>query len=304
MSRFRRRGRDDETPDDATDAVDEETSQDDSEAEDSRDASSAPGRRTEGPWDVSEVDDPADGRVSLGALWIPGRPGLEVRVEADPTTNVVIAVVLVMGTSALQVQPFAAPRSEGIWTDVRTEIKAGITKDGGTADEVEGPFGPELRTNLQVKGPDGRSAGAARPVHRCRRAALVPARRADRRRRRLRRGGRRAAGRVPRRGRRARCRTRWRRVTRSRSGCRRRSPRRTEAGPRRRLAAPVRARTGDHRDPLRPRAGRLTYAAGMSAHSPGVVRRTLSRLATSAKEHEAAELREGCVDAGPPWWPT
>ena len=36
----------------------------------------------------------------------------------------------------------------------------------------------------------------------------------------------------------------------------------------------------------------------MSAHSPGVVRRTLSRLATSAKEHEAAELREGCVHAG------
>ena len=36
----------------------------------------------------------------------------------------------------------------------------------------------------------------------------------------------------------------------------------------------------------------------MSAHSPGVLRRTLSRLATSAKEHEAAELREGCADAG------
>lgn len=113
------------------------------------------GPRSDGPWDVSEVDDPADGRVSLGALWIPGRPGLEVRLEADPTTNVVSAVVLVVGASALQIQPFAAPRSEGIWTGVRTEIKAGITKEGGTADEVTGPFGPELRTNLQVKGPDG-----------------------------------------------------------------------------------------------------------------------------------------------------
>ena len=36
----------------------------------------------------------------------------------------------------------------------------------------------------------------------------------------------------------------------------------------------------------------------MSAHSPGVVRRTLSRLATSAKEHEAAELQKGCVEVG------
>jgi hypothetical protein len=149
VSRFRRRGRDDETPDETVDeATDEETTPA---------APSTSGWRSKGPWDVSEVDDPADGRVSLGALWIPGRPGLELRVEADPTTNVVIAVVLVMGTSALQVQPFAAPRSEGIWTDVRTEIKAGITREGGTADEVEGPFGPELRTNLQVKGPDGKS---------------------------------------------------------------------------------------------------------------------------------------------------
>jgi hypothetical protein len=36
----------------------------------------------------------------------------------------------------------------------------------------------------------------------------------------------------------------------------------------------------------------------MSEHTPGVVRRTLSRLASSAKEHEAAELREGCVEMG------
>jgi hypothetical protein len=127
---------------------------DDHEGNDAGAATTA-GLRRDGPWDVSEVDDPADGRVSLGALWIPGRPGLELQVEADPSTDVVIAVVLVLGGSALQVAPFAAPRSEGIWADVRTEIKAGITKDGGTADDVEGPFGPELRTNVQVKDPDG-----------------------------------------------------------------------------------------------------------------------------------------------------
>ena len=149
MSRFRRRGRDEESPDEA-EFVDETTGTDD-------DGDEADGLRMDGPWDVSEVDDPGSSRVNMGALWIPGRPGLEVRVEADPSTEVVIAVVLVLGDSALQVVPFAAPRSEGIWTDVRTEIKAGITREGGTADEVEGPFGPELRTNLQVKGPDGRS---------------------------------------------------------------------------------------------------------------------------------------------------
>jgi hypothetical protein len=118
----------------------------------------ADGVRSAGPWDVSEIDDPAAGRVSLGALWIPGRPGLEVRVEADQNTGAVIAVVLVLGSSAVQVQPFAAPRSEGIWADVRTEIGAGITRDGGTVDEVDGPFGPELRTNVPTKRPDGGAA--------------------------------------------------------------------------------------------------------------------------------------------------
>jgi hypothetical protein len=128
--------------------------------EDEADASSAAvvGDRPAGPWDITEVDDPAAGRVDLGALWIPGRPGLEVRVEADPNTNAVIAVVLVLGSSALQVQPFAAPRSEGIWSDVRAEIRAGITRDGGTADEVDGAFGPELRTNVPTKRPDGAPA--------------------------------------------------------------------------------------------------------------------------------------------------
>ena len=93
MSRFRRRGRDDEAPDDASDAVDEGTSEEDGESGENLDAPSTAARRSEGPWDESEVDDPADGRVSLGALWIPGRPGLELRVEADPATNVVVAVV-------------------------------------------------------------------------------------------------------------------------------------------------------------------------------------------------------------------
>jgi hypothetical protein len=80
-----------------------------------------------------------------------------VRVEADNTTGQVIAVTLVLGEGALQVQPFAAPRSEGIWDEVRSEIRVGITQQGGTADEVQGPLGPELRTRVPVRAADGTS---------------------------------------------------------------------------------------------------------------------------------------------------
>lgn len=161
MSRFRRRGRDDDSDpagvDDADDADDAQAVVEDDE----NDSADADGGST-GPWDESEIDDPAaGGRVSLGGLWIPGRPGLEVRIEADETSGAIIAVTLVLAGSALQVQPFAAPRTEGIWTDVRQEIKASITKQGGTADDVEGPFGPELRTKVPARKPDGGSAAQA-----------------------------------------------------------------------------------------------------------------------------------------------
>jgi Protein of unknown function (DUF3710) len=95
--------------------------------------------------------------VDLGGMWLPGRPGLEVRVEADQATAQVVAVTLVLGDSALQLQPFAAPKTEDIWDEVRGEIRAGITKQGGTADEVEGPLGMELRTKVPVRAADGTS---------------------------------------------------------------------------------------------------------------------------------------------------
>ena len=122
-------------------------------------AGAAPGAgRENGPWDVTEVDDPsAGGRVDLGGMWLPGRQGLEVRVEADQATAQVVAVTLVLGDSALQLQPFAAPKTEDIWDEVRGEIRAGITKQGGTADEVEGPLGMELRTKVPVRAADGSS---------------------------------------------------------------------------------------------------------------------------------------------------
>lgn len=114
--------------------------------------------RANGPWDISEIEDPGEaGRVDLGGLWLPAFEGLEIRVEADPQTGSIVSVTLVLDDSALQVQPFAAPRTGGIWDEVRTEMAAGLTQQGGTADMVEGPFGTELRAKVPVSRPDGSS---------------------------------------------------------------------------------------------------------------------------------------------------
>ena len=153
----RQQGDGDDPLEDVEDSRASESIDDLEDVEDDEQAGGAdqPGRG-EGPFDLAEVDDPAaGGRVDLGGLWLPGRPGLEVRIEADQETSEVVAVTLVLGEGALQVQPFAAPRSEGIWDDVRAEIRAGITKQGGTADEVDGPLGTELRTRVPVRAADG-----------------------------------------------------------------------------------------------------------------------------------------------------
>jgi Protein of unknown function (DUF3710) len=153
VSRFRRRDRNAEALDTDTNAEDETA-----QAYDDGAPADTPPDRASGPWDSSEVDDPgATGRVNMGGMWIPMAEGLEVRIEADQESGHVLAVTLVLDDGALQLQPFAAPRHEGIWDEVRAEIRTGITRDGGTSDEVEGPLGTELRTKVAVRAQDGKS---------------------------------------------------------------------------------------------------------------------------------------------------
>ncbi len=114
------------------------------------------GERRGGPFDRSEVGS-LEGRLDLGALWLTGVPGMELRLEVEEESQNVVGVTAVLGESAVQIQAFAAPRSEGIWDEIRTEIAASITSQGGTADKVSGPLGAELRAQMPGQGPDGRT---------------------------------------------------------------------------------------------------------------------------------------------------
>ncbi len=96
----------------------------------------------QGPWDVTDA--PEAQRLDLGALQVVVHPGVEVRLELSPEQQVV-AVTFVHGDSTAQVNAFAAPRTEGIWAEVRAEIAEALNGGGGHADEAEGPLGPELR---------------------------------------------------------------------------------------------------------------------------------------------------------------
>jgi hypothetical protein len=102
-----------------------------------------------GPYDAAAA--PAGVRwLDLGSLRIPAVPEVEVRVQAN-SGGTIQQVVLVHRDSALQLGVFAAPRTEGIWDEVRAEIRNSLLADGATADEAEGEYGIELRARIRTQ---------------------------------------------------------------------------------------------------------------------------------------------------------
>jgi hypothetical protein len=113
------------------------------------------GRSGRGPFDASEKDTTV-GYVDLGALLIRPVEGLQIRLEVEEATRRVVAVTMDLNGSSLQVQAFAAPRSEGLWGEIRAQIAQSVASQGGTVEEIEGSFGPELVAKLPTSTADGR----------------------------------------------------------------------------------------------------------------------------------------------------
>jgi hypothetical protein len=163
VSIFRRGKRPEEAEQAEDDAPEAETSEEASEevgVETPEESEvETPVSRADGPFDVSEVDDDQS-RLDLGALRVLGRPGMQLRLELEEEAQQVVGATALIEDSAVQLQAFAAPKSMGIWDEIRAEIAESVVAQGGTADEVSGPLGTELRTRMPSAGPDGRTVFA------------------------------------------------------------------------------------------------------------------------------------------------
>jgi hypothetical protein len=118
--------------------------------------------RAEGPFDIAELDEdddlagtPERPRIDLGAMVLTGFPGAELRLQMSEETQQIVSAMLILGDSALELGAYAAPRSGGLWSELREEIMAAATEAGGSASLAEGPFGVELRRLIPVTTPDG-----------------------------------------------------------------------------------------------------------------------------------------------------
>lgn len=113
-----------------------------------------------GPWDIAD-NFPASERIDCGSLLIPVQEGYDVQINVAEEQGAWVAVV--HEASGMQLQAFAAPRSGGLWDEVRHEIAANIADSGGSCTEEAGLFGTELAAQVPI-GEEDQSEGELQPV--------------------------------------------------------------------------------------------------------------------------------------------
>jgi hypothetical protein len=119
-------------------------------------------REVSGPYDEAEAN-AVRPYIDLGGIKILPREGLNLRLEVEEQTKRIVAVGLDYADSTLQVQPFAAPRTTGLWAETREQIRAQVRQQGGRVEERVGPLGPELLAEVPVNaGAEGAGMRLAR----------------------------------------------------------------------------------------------------------------------------------------------
>lgn len=115
----------------------------------------APDPRANGPWDESEMPGERAEYLDLGALLLKPVARVDVRVELDPRDRVPRAVNMDFGGGSVQVQVFTAPKSSGLWDEVRAELVAGLRRDGGDPTVSNGPLGMQVNAQFAGVTPSG-----------------------------------------------------------------------------------------------------------------------------------------------------
>jgi hypothetical protein len=124
----------------------------------SSDKSAPADRRTAGPLDVTEVQG-VKPYVDFGSLRIPSRENLAMRLEVEESNQRIVAVSMDFAGSSLQLQAFAAPKNEGVWHEIRTQMRESLAAQGGETEERIGSLGPELIAKIPLNDESGKQAG-------------------------------------------------------------------------------------------------------------------------------------------------
>ncbi|WP_415504488.1 DUF3710 domain-containing protein, partial [Actinomyces slackii] len=114
------------------------------------------GGAAHGPWDQASLPASQESvtRLDLGALRIPAVDGMQLRLEQSAQDGIT-AVVLALGGSALELRAFAAPKTAGIWQELREDIARELSGARARYEEVDGEHGTEILAHIPMRAPDG-----------------------------------------------------------------------------------------------------------------------------------------------------
>lgn len=114
----------------------------------------------QGPHDSKDVDS-AKGYINFGAILVPAAKGQKIRLDIDQKTKRVVSLTISIGQASIQLQAFSAPKSGGVWQDVREQIQESVTKQKGRVRILDGRFGKELHARVPTVLKDGRQGWRA-----------------------------------------------------------------------------------------------------------------------------------------------
>lgn len=103
-----------------------------------------------GPFDVSEIG-LLTPYLDFGAIRIAPKPGVMIRADIDDNTKRVVAITLEHEGHRIQLQAFAASKTDGIWQGALDSIEQAITAQGGKSERITGLLGPEIKASVPVE---------------------------------------------------------------------------------------------------------------------------------------------------------
>ncbi len=106
-------------------------------------------RSVAGPFDVSEIG-LLTPYLDFGAIRIAPKPGVLIRADIDDNTKRVVAITLEHEGHRIQLQAFAASKTDGIWVGALDSIEQAIANQGGKAERITGMLGPEIKASVPV----------------------------------------------------------------------------------------------------------------------------------------------------------
>ena len=89
---------------------------------------------------------------------MPAVAGMQLRLESMTPDGHPTAAVIVLAGSSLELRAFAAPRTTGIWEELREDITLELRRGRARTSVTDGPHGPEITSQVPVRDSQGHEA--------------------------------------------------------------------------------------------------------------------------------------------------